>query len=77
MSLHSVGYGRKLLDVYCNMSILEGSNLSTSLNLQTVDQFFGWNLPMNITHLQALLSVVFHSLDTFLLKVSDGLGMGV
>ncbi|KAI4370060.1 hypothetical protein MLD38_018445 [Melastoma candidum] len=40
---------------------------------QTVDQFFEWNLPMNITHLQALLSVIFHSLDAFLLKISDGI----
>ncbi|XP_048131969.1 protein unc-13 homolog isoform X2 [Rhodamnia argentea] len=40
---------------------------------ETVDQFFGWNLPMNITHLQALLSVIFHSLDTYLSKVSNGL----
>ncbi|XP_010055606.2 protein unc-13 homolog isoform X2 [Eucalyptus grandis] len=40
---------------------------------ETVDQFFGWNLPMNITHLQALLSVIFHSLDAYLLKVSNGL----
>ncbi|RVW16444.1 hypothetical protein CK203_067831 [Vitis vinifera] len=36
---------------------------------ETVDQFFGLNLPMDITHLQALLSVIFHSLDTYLQKV--------
>ncbi|KAF8027381.1 hypothetical protein BT93_E0321 [Corymbia citriodora subsp. variegata] len=40
---------------------------------ETVDQFFGWNLPMNITHLQALLSVIFHSLDAYLLKISNRL----
>lgn len=42
--------------------------------LQTVDQFFGLNLPMDITHLQALLSVIFHSLDTYLQKVISELG---
>lgn len=36
---------------------------------ETVDQFFEWSLPMDITHLQALLSIIFHSLDTYLLKV--------
>ncbi|KAH6758083.1 hypothetical protein C2S52_023025 [Perilla frutescens var. hirtella] len=36
---------------------------------ETVDQFFQWSLPMDITHLQALLSIIFHSLDTYLLKV--------
>ncbi|KAL6986196.1 hypothetical protein U1Q18_019564 [Sarracenia purpurea var. burkii] len=36
---------------------------------ETVDQLFGLHLPMVITHLQALLSVVFHALDTYLLKV--------
>ncbi|OWM63959.1 hypothetical protein CDL15_Pgr006185 [Punica granatum] len=40
---------------------------------ETVDQFFGWNLRMNMTHLQALLSVIFHSLDAYLLKVSEQL----
>ncbi|KAK4801518.1 hypothetical protein SAY86_022005 [Trapa natans] len=40
---------------------------------ETVDHFFAWNLPMNITHLQALLSVIFHSLDAYLLKVSEQL----
>lgn len=44
------------------------------LYLQTVDQFFGLNLPMDITHLQALLSVIFHSLDTYLQKVISELG---
>ncbi|KAI3468779.1 hypothetical protein Pfo_025442 [Paulownia fortunei] len=36
---------------------------------ETVDQFFEWSIPMDITHLQALLSIIFHSLDTYLLKV--------
>ncbi|KAJ8767614.1 hypothetical protein K2173_018172 [Erythroxylum novogranatense] len=40
---------------------------------ETVDQFFGLNLPMDITHLQALLSVIFHSLDTYLLKMLNQL----
>ncbi|KAL0550296.1 hypothetical protein IC582_014804 [Cucumis melo] len=33
---------------------------------ETVDQFFDLNLPMDITHLQALLSIVYHSLDGYL-----------
>ncbi|XP_028054967.1 protein unc-13 homolog isoform X2 [Camellia sinensis] len=36
---------------------------------ETVDQLFGLSLPMDITHLQALLSVIFHTLDIYLLKV--------
>ncbi|KAL2902508.1 Protein unc-13-like protein [Bienertia sinuspersici] len=36
---------------------------------ETVDQFFGLNLPLNITHLQALLSLVIHSLDSYLTKM--------
>ncbi|XP_048229878.1 protein unc-13 homolog isoform X2 [Ricinus communis] len=40
---------------------------------ETVDQFFGLNLPMDITHLQALLSVIFHSLDAYLLKMLNQL----
>lgn len=36
---------------------------------ETVDQFFGLNLPVNITHLQALLSLVIHSLDAYLTKM--------
>ncbi|XP_020539590.1 protein unc-13 homolog isoform X2 [Jatropha curcas] len=40
---------------------------------ETVDQFFGLNLPMDITHLQALLSIIFHSLDTYLLKMLNHL----
>ncbi|KAG6428684.1 hypothetical protein SASPL_112937 [Salvia splendens] len=42
---------------------------------ETVDQFFQWSLPMDITHLQALLSIIFHSLDTYLSKVISQLGM--
>ncbi|XP_062025922.1 protein unc-13 homolog isoform X1 [Rosa rugosa] len=38
---------------------------------ETVDQLFGFRLPMDITHLQALLSVVFHTLDAYLLKLLD------
>ncbi|KAL8207792.1 hypothetical protein R6Q57_007204, partial [Mikania cordata] len=33
---------------------------------ETVDQFFGLNLPMDISHLQALLSIFFHALDGYL-----------
>ncbi|KAD5316789.1 hypothetical protein E3N88_16735 [Mikania micrantha] len=33
---------------------------------ETVDQFFGLNLPMDISHLQALLSIIFHALDGYL-----------
>ncbi|KAJ6944882.1 hypothetical protein NC651_000039 [Populus alba x Populus x berolinensis] len=40
---------------------------------ETVDQLFGFNLPMDITHLQALLSVIFHSLDTYLMKMLNQL----
>ncbi|VVA30182.1 PREDICTED: LOC109707713 isoform [Prunus dulcis] len=40
---------------------------------ETLDQFFGFNLPMDITHLQGLLSVVFHALDAYLLKLLDEL----
>uniref|UniRef100_A0A5B7C3J2 MHD1 domain-containing protein n=1 Tax=Davidia involucrata TaxID=16924 RepID=A0A5B7C3J2_DAVIN len=40
---------------------------------ETVDQFFGLNLPMDITHLQALLSIIFHTLDAYLLKVVNQL----
>lgn len=45
------------------------------ISLQTVDQLFGFNLPMDINHLQALLSVVFHTLDAYLLKLLDQLGI--
>ncbi|KAL6556364.1 hypothetical protein OROGR_005652 [Orobanche gracilis] len=38
---------------------------------ETVDQFFGWSIPMDITHLQALLSIIFHSLNTYLLKLDS------
>ncbi|TYK19438.1 DUF810 domain-containing protein [Cucumis melo var. makuwa] len=37
-----------------------------AFKLETVDQFFDLNLPMDITHLQALLSIVYHSLDGYL-----------
>ena len=43
--------------------------------MQTVDQLFGFNLPMDITHLQALLSVIFHSLDAYLMKMLNQLGI--
>jgi len=43
--------------------------------VQTVDQLFGFNLPMDITHLQALLSVIFHSLDAYLMKMLNQLGI--
>ncbi|KAK4389327.1 protein unc-13 [Sesamum angolense] len=47
---------------------------ATGFNLMTVDQFFEWSLPMDITHLQALLSIIFHSLDNYLVKVVSQLG---
>ncbi|KAL8150447.1 hypothetical protein V2J09_020255 [Rumex salicifolius] len=40
---------------------------------ETIAQFFGLNLPVNITHLQALLSVTFHSLDAYLTKAVNQL----
>ncbi|XVF10658.1 hypothetical protein REPUB_Repub07fG0201300 [Reevesia pubescens] len=40
---------------------------------ETVDQLFGMNLPLDITHLQALLSTVFHSLDGYLQRVLNQL----
>ncbi|EOY24649.1 Uncharacterized protein TCM_016195 isoform 3 [Theobroma cacao] len=40
---------------------------------ETVDQLFGMNLPLDITHLQALLSIVFHSLDGYLSRVLNQL----
>jgi hypothetical protein len=36
---------------------------------ETMDQFFELNLPINITHIQALLSVIFHTLDGYLQKL--------
>ncbi|PPD97672.1 hypothetical protein GOBAR_DD05275 [Gossypium barbadense] len=43
---------------------------------ETVDQLFGMNLPLDITHLQALLSIVFHSLDAYLQRVLNQLDYG-
>lgn len=43
-------------------------------NLQTVEQFFDLNLPMDITHLQALLSIVYHSLDGYMSGLLSHLG---
>ncbi|GMH09418.1 hypothetical protein Nepgr_011259 [Nepenthes gracilis] len=40
---------------------------------ETVDQFFALNLPVNITHLQGLLSLIIHSLDAYSTKVVDQL----
>lgn len=45
------------------------------LALQTVSQLFGLHLPVDITHLQALLSLIYHSLDTYLQRVFDQLGI--
>nr|XP_043606752.1 protein unc-13 homolog [Erigeron canadensis] len=36
---------------------------------ETVDQLFRLSLPMDISHLQALLSIIYHALDGYLLKV--------
>ncbi|XP_060674146.1 protein unc-13 homolog isoform X3 [Ziziphus jujuba] len=40
---------------------------------ETVDQLFGLKLPIDITHLQALLSIIFHTLDAYLQKVLNQL----
>ncbi|KAH9777756.1 DNA topoisomerase 4 subunit B [Citrus sinensis] len=40
---------------------------------ETVDQFFGMNLPLDIIHLQALLSIIFHSLDAYLQRLLNQL----
>ncbi|KAK0587106.1 hypothetical protein LWI29_017363 [Acer saccharum] len=40
---------------------------------ETVDQLFGLKLPLDITHLQALLSIIFHSLDSYLQRVLNQL----
>ena len=46
-----------------------------NFDLQTLDQLFQLRLPMDITHLQALLSIIFHTLDAYLQKVTSELGM--
>lgn len=40
-----------------------------------MSQLFGLHLPVDITHLQALLSLIYHSLDTYLQRVFDQLGI--
>ncbi|KAL3499395.1 hypothetical protein ACH5RR_038488 [Cinchona calisaya] len=40
---------------------------------ETLDQLFELRLPMDITHLQALLSIIFHTLDAYLQKVTSEL----
>ncbi|CAI9093969.1 OLC1v1029593C1 [Oldenlandia corymbosa var. corymbosa] len=40
---------------------------------ETVDQLFELKLPLDVTHLQALLSIVFHTLDAYLQKVTSQL----
>ncbi|GLT40474.1 hypothetical protein SLA2020_146110 [Shorea laevis] len=40
---------------------------------ETVDQLFGLKLPVDITHLQALLSLVYHSLDGYLQRMLNEL----
>ncbi|ESQ38319.1 hypothetical protein EUTSA_v100283711mg, partial [Eutrema salsugineum] len=40
---------------------------------ETVSQLFGLHLPVDITHLQALLSLIYHSLDTYLQRISNQL----
>ncbi|CAA7018291.1 unnamed protein product [Microthlaspi erraticum] len=40
---------------------------------ETVSQLFGLHLPVDITHLQALLSLIYHSLDTYLQRIFDQL----
>lgn len=50
------------------------SRFHLQVDLQTVDQFFELRLPVDITHLQALLSIIFHTLDAYLQKVVNQLG---
>lgn len=40
---------------------------------ETVDQLYELKLPIDITHLQALLSIVFHTLDAYLRKIASRL----
>uniref|UniRef100_A0A7N0TVK8 MHD1 domain-containing protein n=1 Tax=Kalanchoe fedtschenkoi TaxID=63787 RepID=A0A7N0TVK8_KALFE len=40
---------------------------------ESVDQLFKMNLPVDITHLQALISVIYHSLDEYIRKIVDQL----
>lgn len=40
---------------------------------ETVDRLFELSLPMDILHLQALLSIIFHTLDGYLLKLNSQL----
>ncbi|KAF3448508.1 hypothetical protein FNV43_RR09221 [Rhamnella rubrinervis] len=40
---------------------------------ETVDQLFSLKLPIDITHLQALLSIIFHTLDAYLRKMLNQL----
>ncbi|KAK4365334.1 hypothetical protein RND71_016692 [Anisodus tanguticus] len=49
------------------------SGFHLRVDLQTVDQFFELRLPVDITHLQALLSIIFHTLDAYLQKVVNQL----
>ncbi|KFK31928.1 hypothetical protein AALP_AA6G177300 [Arabis alpina] len=44
-----------------------------AFEIETVSQLFGLHLPVDITHLQALLSLVYHSLDTYLQSIFDQL----
>lgn len=43
--------------------------------MQTVDQLFEMRIPVDISHLQALLSIVFHTLDAYLQKLVCQLGI--
>ncbi|XP_052209822.1 protein unc-13 homolog isoform X2 [Diospyros lotus] len=38
---------------------------------ETVDQLFGLSLSLDIAHLRALLSIIFHTLDTYLLRMAN------
>ncbi|XP_031097776.1 protein unc-13 homolog isoform X1 [Ipomoea triloba] len=40
---------------------------------ETVDQLFEMRIPVDITHLQALLSIIFHTLDAYLQKLVNQL----
>ncbi|KAF9602162.1 hypothetical protein IFM89_025435 [Coptis chinensis] len=61
-----------------HMPILEWTERAFNLEvqlycLQTVDQFFSLKLPMDVIHLQSLLSVIFQSLEAYLMKMATQL----
>ncbi|GKC63793.1 protein unc-13 homolog isoform X5, partial [Tanacetum coccineum] len=53
----------------CRGGMQNQEQITTLLSMPTVDQLFKLSLPMDISHLQALLSIIFHALDGYLLKL--------